>query len=42
MLGTPPEGDVGVFAPLLPPALVFGVQFISGVLLPANLLVPTL
>jgi hypothetical protein len=40
MLGTPAEGPVRVFASLLPPALVFGVQFISGVLLPANLFVP--
>ena len=30
MLGTPPEGPVRVFAPLPPPALVFGVQYISG------------
>jgi hypothetical protein len=36
MLGSPPEGPVRVFASLLPPALVFGVQSISGVLLLAN------
>jgi uncharacterized membrane protein len=33
MPGTPPEGGVRVFAPLLPPALVFGVEFTSDVLL---------
>src|SRR5215831_5627909 len=36
----PPKGPVRVFAPLLPPAPIFGVQFISGVLLLTNLLVP--
>jgi hypothetical protein len=31
MLGTPPEGPVGAFVPMLPPGLVsLGVQFISG------------
>jgi len=40
MLGTPPEGPLRVFAPLLSPALAFAVQFISGLLLLANLLSP--
>src|SRR5215831_18689736 len=35
----PPESPVRVFAPLRPQALVFGVQFISGVLVLANLFV---
>src|SRR5215831_6009028 len=36
----PPGGPVRVFAPLLPPGPIFGVQFISGALLLTNLLVP--
>src|SRR5690348_7700095 len=34
------EGHVGAFAPLLQPTLVFGVQFISRLLLLTNLFVP--